>query len=359
MKISDFHYQVPAELIATEALASRSSARLLFYDRASDLINHSTFQNLAQHLPEGSVVVVNNSSVIPARFYGRKKTGGKLEGLFLKRMPEGVSAWIKGKVETGEAFEVEGFGELTVMLRDGKEVRLKCDASRFLNFLKAHGEIPVPPYIVAEREKRGAAHLFSKDSKDYQSIFSQAAKAKENFSVAAPTASLHFDESLLQSLKEKNISIEEITLHVGAGTFAPLEKENVDEHRLHHESVSIDRNVWNRLRQAKKEGRKIVAVGTTAMRSLESAALRSDENFTEDFSTDLFIRPPFRFKMVDALITNFHWPESSLLILVATFLEAQNSGCQAEIRHLWRKIYDEGIAHRYRLFSYGDGMLIL
>lgn len=367
MYLKDFHYDFPLELVAVQSIEPRSAARMMVIDRKGDTAKHSAFRELPNFLNAGDILVVNESTVLPARFYGRRKTGAKLEGLFLEGNGDQVRVWLKGKVKEGEAIEIDGYGEVIVSKRFEKDAFFNCKAVDFVKFLKIKGLMPLPPYIRNEREARGLNSESPSDSQVYQTVFANDdvdSKDGQQYSVASPTASLHFDSELVASLQAKGIEIEKISLYVGEGTFAPVMVENLNDHKMHTEHCEINSDVWSRLMRAKKEGRRIIAVGTTALRTLESAALRSKKGETlEHFTTDLFIRPPFEFQVASGLITNFHWPDSTLIVLVATFLEAIEAGerglCKSVLHHRWRTYYDLAIRERYRLFSYGDGMLIL
>jgi len=351
VKISDFHYDFPPELVATEP---SKDSRLLMYERAGGKIQHTQFRELSRLLKPSDCLVVNNTKVIPARFFAQKQTGGKLEGLYIKKTNDGVLVWIKGKVKAGEFIEFEDLGSLKIINKEEMRVDIECDSEKFEAFLWKKGLTPVPPYIRQQRERAGLEETLHDDPQNYQTAF---AKDSEFLSVAAPTASLHFDSELLNTLPNELL---EIKLQVGEGTFAPVRVEKLSDHEMHTELVQIEAQVWKRLKEIKKEGRRIIAVGTTAVRSLESAYLREEQGLSiEEFETNLFIKPPFHFRMVDGLITNFHWPDSTLIVLVATFMEAQNSRCLESINHDWKKLYEAAIARNYKLFSYGDASLIL
>jgi S-adenosylmethionine:tRNA ribosyltransferase-isomerase len=304
--------------------------------------------------------VVNESVVLPARFFGRRKTGASLEGLFLEAKEDRVRVWLKGKVNLDEIILIDGFGDVKVISRSEKEAELFCDPASFIHFLKSHGELPIPPYIRNERQARGLKSQLPVDRESYQTVFAKQSDKKivDDYSVASPTASLHFDAELLSALKTKGIQVESISLSVGEGTFAPVMVEDLRNHKMHEEQCSVRPEVWAKIQKTKASGGRVIAVGTTAMRTLESAARRDAENLI-DFETSLYICPPFEFKVVDGLITNFHWPDSTLIVLVATFLESQGGLCKSVLHHRWRTYYDIAIRERYRLFSYGDGMLIL
>jgi S-adenosylmethionine:tRNA ribosyltransferase-isomerase len=357
MKLSEFSFNVPNRLIALEPSQPRSAAKMLVYNRSSLERVHSSFADLPIFLKPGDLLVFNDTFVIPARFFGKKSTGGNFEGLLLQTPPGEAVVWIRGRVNYGDSILIYGFRPVEVRAKDGKRVTLSCERDELVEHLKKTGSIPVPPYIVAERERRSEPASKVEDVSNYQSIF---AEEKTGYSVAAPTASLHFDSSLRVALAQHGIETCTITLHVGEGTFAPVEVENIERHRMHREEVHIAEDTWKKIRDTKSRGGRVIAVGTTVCRSLEAASRR--EKCGESigaFATDLFIRPPFGFEVVDGLVTNFHWPDSTLIVLVATFLEAMRGECVLIRNHLWRQLYQEAIESNYRLFSYGDGMLIL
>lgn len=345
--LSEFDFTFDERLIGTKPAEPPRSARMLVFERSTGYMQHERFEALPNYLKEGDCLVVNESYVLPARFKGRKTTGGAIEGLFLSADRDEVRVWLKGRLHEGENIMIDGFGSVNVKTRDEVRATLSCDASAFIRFLKKEGLPPLPPYILKEREASGLQVESHLDSRDYQSIF---ATESARYSVAAPTASLHFDETLLRSLEARGISLHRLRLHVNEGTFEPIRTSSVEDHVMHSEWAEISASTWSDLNRVKQEGRRVVAVGTTVVRALESAYLRhmSGQDISL-FSTDLFIRPPYVFGMIDALVTNFHWPRSSLLLMVAAFMGDRNS---------WRHVYDEALREEYRLFSFGDGMLI-
>ncbi len=357
MKISDFHYEVPPEQIALEPITPRSMAKLLVYSRKAKEKEDSSFKNLASFLKKGDLLVFNTSYVVPARFTASKLSGAKLEGLLVQSKENETRVWIRGRVSEGEEIQVDWLGKVRVLEKNGKEAVLQIARPLFIQFLKTNGLIPIPPYIRAERERQDWQSQTPSDSTDYQTVFAEESRG---VSVAAPTASLHFDQDLLDDLEQKGIERAEIFLHIGEGTFAPVEAEDLTQHQMHFEEVQITTKAWKKIELAKQEGRRVIAVGTTALRALESAWLRGEKNESlEYFKTDLFVKPPYRFNIVDGLITNFHWPDSTLMVLMATFLEAIGNQCGPNLKHEWRKLYEHAISLKYRFFSYGDGMLIL
>lgn len=358
LRPKDFDYAFDKSLVATHPVEPRSSAKLLVVSTKASNFLHSHFSELPKVLKKGDVLVVNTSRVIPARFYAHRLTGAKLEGLFLEPAPGGVRVWLKGKALENELIEIEGFGSVWILKRDDKAAILGVNPEEFSDYLWKRGSIPVPPYIEQARTEQGLSKSLESDRSDYQSVFSLRSPSESSrVSVAAPTASLHFDEDLLERLKQAGVRILPLKLYVSAGTFEPLvDDQPLDDQVLHSELVDIPEETWAGIQQAQVDGCRIIPVGTTSLRAIESACLKG----SLQFETNLFVKPPFKFQVASGLITNFHWPKSSLLTLVATFLEAQGDGsCASSLRGLWNAVYQEALAHRYRLFSYGDGMLIL
>ncbi len=334
MQRSEFHYDLPSELIAQQPLPARTASRLLVLDGAS--MQDRRFADLPDLLRDGDLLVMNDTRVIRARLRGHKPTGGKVEVL-LERVTgtRTATAQIKASRSPGDGTELRlaNGASARVLGRQGPLFRLEFNAD-ITALLGAHGEVPLPPYIDRSAEPEDRAR--------YQTVY-----ARQDGSVAAPTAGLHFDTGLLQALQERGVLTEFLTLHVGIGTFAPVRTRRVEDHRLHSEWCRITSAVCQRVDQTRERGGRIVAVGTTTVRALESAAM-DGEMKPFDGETSLFIRPGFRFRVVDALITNFHLPESSLLMLVCAF--AGRDRVLAAYRH--------AVARRYRFFSYGDAMLI-
>ncbi len=334
MKLSDFDYELPEELIAKYPVVPRHAARLMVLNRKDKSIKHDTFINLPNYLEEGDLLVFNNTKVLPARLYGRKPTGGKVEIVLTDYIkPDEWKALVGGKkirpgliVEIAPDFHIEILEHI-----EGGTFRVKLLGKEPLKLLDKYGQIPIPPYLKREEEPI--------DREYYQTIF-----AKEKGAVAAPTASLHFSEELMERLKEKGINFAFITLHVSYGTFKPVKSENIEEHRVDPEYVKIPKETVQKIKETKERGKKVVAVGTTVVRALETSPYEPFEGWTE-----LYIYPGYKFKVVDAMITNFHLPRSSLLILVSAFAG----------REFILKAYREAVQKRYRFYSYGDGMLIL
>jgi len=356
MQVSDFNYEYPEALVATESAQPPSSARLLVYDRKQERREHTRFSEILSWLSPRDLIVVNNTCVLPARFKAKKNSGAQWEGLFLEPTEGGVRVWIQGKAREGDWIEFPHLRCLQVLQRREREAFLDCPAEEFINYLKNYGEAALPPYIRKSRKIRGEDEEQEKDEENYQTLFAREA---ERYSVAAPTASLHFDRDLLAALAQKSIPLASVTLHVGEGTFAPMEISEVEKHQMHSEWIEVSGETWAKIKRTKKEGGRVVAVGTTVVRTLESLARQEAPRLGRLFQTDLFIHPPYSFRIVDALVTNFHLPKTSLLLLIASFLEPEFQGHPGAFQHRWKNLYQEGIEKNYRLFSFGDAMLIL
>lgn len=340
MKKEDFYFDLPEELIAQKPIENRESSRLLVLDKITGKTENRFFSDIINYLNKGDCLVLNNTRVIPARLFGhRKDTGSSVEFLLLKRIDKNnwetlVKPGKKAKIGTEFDF---GNGTMT-----GKIVDIQDGGTRIINFeyvgifeeiLDKLGEMPLPPYIKTKL----------KDKERYQTVY-----AKKEGSAAAPTAGLHFTESLLKKIEEKGVNIAYITLHVGLGTFRPVKVTNIEEHDMHSEYYEIDDKTALLINDTKKQGGKIIAVGTTSVRTLESAS--SDEGILEAKKgwTNIFIYPGYRFKVVDRLITNFHLPESTLIMLVSALAGRENV----------LKAYEEAIKLKYRFFSFGDAMFV-
>ena len=334
MKKSDFNYQLPNELIARYPLEHRTDSRLLVVNDEQLIDQH--FTDLPGLLKAGDLLVFNNTRVIAARLYGHKKTGGKLE-ILLERVigDKAALAHVRNSksLKIGATILLDGGYHCTVESRVGDLLELTFVDS-IHTVLESVGHMPLPPYIDREDE--------SLDLERYQTVFSETPGA-----VAAPTAGLHFDEALLDKISTMNVDFAHVTLHVGSGTFQPVREENLDDHIMHKEWLTVDQSVIDKVNKTKQAGGRVIAVGTTAMRSLESAAKDGKlKPFTGD--TDLFITPGYQFNVVDAMVTNFHLPESTLLMLVSAF-----SGYERI-----KEVYEHAINQRYRFFSYGDAMFL-
>jgi S-adenosylmethionine:tRNA ribosyltransferase-isomerase len=349
VQTSDFDYTLPHELIAQVPELRRDQSRLLVVDRGAKIISHRHFYDLPSCLKAGDVLVLNNSKVIPARLRARnRETGGKFEVLLLEEVANN-DWWAMMKpgkrARRGTSLEVQdragnssGFAAIVRDLNEEGHRRLLFSGrGDILEALEELGEMPLPPYIVRKEQNLS-------DSEQYQTIYAQAPG-----SVAAPTAGLHFTTDLLANVREKGVKVCFVTLHVGLGTFSPIKSDDLGGHVMHYESYEIPAETAGAIREAKKSGRRVIAVGTTTMRVLESGSAAGRGR------TNLFIRPPYQFKVVDALVTNFHLPRSTLLVLVSAFAAPGSE----EGRELILRAYREAIAERYRFFSYGDAMLIV
>lgn len=341
MEVKDFDYELPQELIAQDPLEDRSSSRLMHVDRKTGEVSHHVFRDVLRFLKPGDCLVMNNTKVIPARLYGtREDTGASIELLLLKRMEN--DTW-ETLVKPGKKCRLGArfvFGE--GLLR-GEIIEVKEDGNRLIHFeyegifeeiLDKLGQMPLPPYITHEL----------KDKNRYQTVY-----AKHEGSAAAPTAGLHFTKELLEQLHEAGIKTAEVTLHVGLGTFRPVKVENVLEHHMHSEFYMINEEAAETINQTRAEGGRIICVGTTSCRTLESAAAEDGSIKACSGWTEIFIYPGYRFKIMDGLITNFHLPKSTLLMLVSAFAG----------REPMLAAYEEAVKERYRFFSFGDAMIIL
>ncbi len=341
-RLETYDYALPEDLIAQYPPKERTESRLLVLKRKEkEIIHHAKFSSIVRYFKPGDILVVNDSRVFPARLYGRKETGGRVEILLLRLPEEGkpVPALYRGKrLRPGARliFSQELAGKVVEKLEDGKVLLLLEAQKDLLKTIEEVGRVPLPPYI---KRPDQVEDLFR-----YQTVY-----ARRLGSVAAPTAGFHFSAELLTKLKQKGVRILSITLHVGYGTFAPVKVEDIREHRIHEEYVEISPEVARSINKAKAEGREVFAVGTTTLRALEFAALNTGQVEAISAWCDLYIYPGFQFKVVDHLITNFHLPKSSLYILVVAFAGLENI----------KRAYQEAIEKRYRFFSYGDAMLIL
>lgn len=343
MQLSDFDYELPKELIAQSALPKRSDARLLVLDRRKHDFEHRKFKDIAQFLEKGDVLVLNDTKVIPARLFGKKKTGGRIEVLLLKQTDNVWETLIRPsrRVREGEKLEFEGVSA-QVLDSPGKETgirHLQFDFKGDLSpILERIGHMPLPPYI--DRED------LPMDRELYQTVFARVPGA-----VASPTAGLHFDEKLLRAIEAKGVEVLFVTLHVSYGTFRSVIAENLANHKMYEEYFEISDETAERINFAKSDGRRIIACGTTVVRALESAVVNPLPAEVEAKATEtrLFIYPPYEFKIVDALITNFHLPRTTLLMLVSAFAGHE----------FLMNAYQEAIREKYRFYSYGDATFII
>lgn len=337
MMRADFHYDLPAQLIAQRPLPARGDSRLLALDGATGALRDLGFRDLGGLLRPGDLLVFNNTRVIPARLFGRKDSGGRVE-LLIERLTGARAALAHVRASkaprVGTRIQLAGGEALEVRGREDDLYALEAVDADLTDLLERHGHVPLPPYI--ERADDAA------DAERYQTVFARHAGA-----VAAPTAGLHFDTALLEQLTARGIDFAELTLHVGAGTFQPVREEQLDRHRMHAEWLEVGAELVAAVERARARGARVVAVGTTSVRALESAAAQGElAPFRGD--SRLFIRPGYRFRVVDALVTNFHLPESTLLMLVSAF--AGHGHIMAAYRH--------AVAQGYRFFSYGDAMFL-
>ena len=338
MKTSDFDYILPPERIAQTPVEPRHASRLLVMPRAGGALEHTTFWNIDSYLKAGDVLVINQTRVIPARLHARKATGGRVELLLLRQIEQGVWEALVGgkKMSAGTRVKVESGPEVEVMeVLDGSR-RIIRFTEPIEPFLPLAGEMPLPPYI----------HERLSNPERYQTVYSQVTG-----SAAAPTAGLHFTPELMDKLRMMGVVFAAVTLHVGLDTFAPVTEEHPEEHVIHTEWCEMSADTAAIINQAKAEGRRVIAVGTTSVRTLESAArIAPAGQWVAPLSgpTDLFILPGFQFKVVDAVITNFHLPKSSLIMLVSAFAS----------RELVLATYAEAVRLSYRFYSFGDAMLI-
>ena len=340
MKVSDFDYELPEELIAQTPIEKRDESRLMVLDREKQTIEHRKFKNIIEYLKPGDVLVRNNTKVIPARIYGKKETGANVEFLLLNNIEGDIWECI---VRPGNKLHIGTnviFGDgllkaeiLEIMEGGTRKVKFYYDGI-FNEILDKIGLMPLPPYI----------HEELKEKDRYQTVY-----AKYEGSAAAPTAGLHFTEELFEDLRKKGVEIANVTLHVGIGTFRPVKEENVEEHKMHTEHFYIKKEDVEKINNAKKEGRRVIAVGTTSCRVLESIA--DEQGFVKETEEDtgIFIYPGYKFKCIDGLITNFHLPQSTLLMLVSALAG----------KDYIMRAYKEAVKEKYRFFSFGDAMVII
>ena len=338
--LSDYDYFLPEELIGQKPREPRDSAKLMLIDRKIGSIEHKNFYNIIDYLQKGDVLVRNATKVIPARIFGHKDTGGVLEILLIKRIT--LDTWecllkpakklkLGQKLYIGENKEL--IAELLEIKEDGNRILKFYHEGSFEEILDKLGSMPLPPYITRKLENKDR----------YQTVYAQRGE-----SVAAPTAGLHFTEELLKKILDKGVEIVDVFLEVGLGTFRPVQTENVLEHKMHEESFEISEKIAKIINEAKTEGRRIISVGTTATRALESSVDENGKLIAQKKDTGIFIYPGYKFKIVDALITNFHLPKSTLLMLVSAFYD----------REKMLEIYNLAVKEKYHFFSFGDSMFI-
>lgn len=340
MDVKDFDYDLPEELIAQDPLEDRSSSRLMVLDKKSGEIKHTVFKHIIDRLCPGDCLVINNTKVIPARLMGTKRdTGAAIEVLLLKRKENNIwETLVKPGKKAKPGTEIV-FGD---GLLSGTVLEVVEEGNRLIQFrfegifeeiLDQLGQMPLPPYITHQLQ----------DKNRYQTVY-----AKHEGSAAAPTAGLHFTQELLEQIRNKGVDIAEVTLHVGLGTFRPVKVENVQDHHMHSEFYCIDEDAAEKVNRAKRSGRRVIAVGTTSCRTLESAGAQDGSIRACSGWTEIFIYPGYQFKVVDALITNFHLPQSTLIMLVSAL---------AGREHVLAA-YEEAVRQKYRFFSFGDAMFI-
>jgi S-adenosylmethionine:tRNA ribosyltransferase-isomerase len=339
MQLSEFDFPFNPRLVAQQPIIPRDRARLLLLDRKTDQLTHHHVSDLPALLEPGDLLVVNDTKVLAARVSGTKRPTGKpVEVLFVRDL--GDSVWeimVRGAFHVGQVIEFDGQSRATILKRDAEGTRVKMDSSvPVAQLLRARGVMPLPPYI-----KRPSTQ---EDHHWYQTPF-----AKIEGAIAAPTAGLHFTSELLSRLDASALRIATVTLHVGPGTFKPVETERIEDHRMGEEVFEVTEETAEAIVQTKQAGRRVVAVGTTVVRTLETVARECGRVVSRSGESRLFITPGFQFKVVDALMTNFHLPRTTLLMLVSAFAGAK----------LLRRTYEEAIRERYRFYSYGDAMLIL
>ncbi|MBQ6626533.1 MAG: tRNA preQ1(34) S-adenosylmethionine ribosyltransferase-isomerase QueA [Ruminococcus sp.] len=343
MKTVDFYYDLPEELIAQTPLEPRDSSRMLVLSKGSGEIDHKHFYNIIDHLNEGDCLILNDSRVLPARIFGIKdETGASVEFLLLRQIENNTWETLAKpgkKAKPGAKFTF-GEGIMTATVKDVTEegnriVEFSCNENdNIYSALDKIGQMPLPPYITEKL----------KDKERYQTVYSN-----EVGSAAAPTAGLHFTKELLQKIKDKGVNIGYVTLHVGLGTFRPVKVEEITDHKMHSEHYEIPKETAQLIKETKENGKRVIAVGTTSCRTLESVATKYGEICDCEGFTDIFIYPGYKFKVLDGLVTNFHLPESTLIMLVSAFCGYENT----------MNAYKIAVDEKYRFFSFGDSMIIL
>ncbi len=341
MKRQDFYYELPEELIAQDPLADRESSRLLVLDRESGVISHRIFREITEYLREGDCLVINDTRVLPARLIGsREGTNGKIEILLLKRKENNIWETLvkpgkKAKVGTRIVFG-DGLltGEVVDVVEEGNRLIQFTYEGIFEEILDQLGQMPLPPYITHQL----------KDQNRYQTVY-----AEHTGSAAAPTAGLHFTSGLLEKIEGMGVEIAKVTLHVGLGTFRPVKVDEITDHHMHSEFYQIDEEAAAKINRAKENGKRVICVGTTSCRTVESAADENGRLQACSGWTEIFIYPGYRFKVLDCLITNFHLPESTLIMLVSALAG----------RETVLAAYEEAVREKYRFFSFGDAMLVV
>lgn len=341
MKLSDFNFDLPEHLIAKHPAEQRTQSRLLHLNGNSGELAHKKFIDILDLVKAGDLLVFNNTRVIPARLHGNKASGGKVEVLIERILNDGTAmAHIRSSKspKSGAILTMEGGLQIEMLGRDSALFHLKfLTESNVFELLEEFGHMPLPPYIDRPDDEA--------DKERYQTVYNEKPGA-----VAAPTAGLHFDDDILAKLKAKGVELAFVTLHVGAGTFQPVRVDNIEEHQMHAEYAEVSQEVADKVIATKQSGGRVIAVGTTSVRSIESAAKASSEKLISEFMSDtnIFIYPGYEFKVIDAMLTNFHLPESTLMMLISAFAGRDNV----------MNAYAQAIQEQYRFFSYGDAMFI-
>jgi len=343
LKLQDFDFNLPQNLIAQEQASPRDACRLMVVDRNKKVIKYDKFYNIYKYLEPGDVLVLNNSKVIPARLWGKKISGGKVEILLLRQVGKDCWEGLVGSVPLAKQTGLEIFfskklrGRIIERKTDIAVIKFNLSGEKLTKEIFRIGEMPTPPYIKVKSEKLKVKNW-------YQTVY-----AKYFGSVAAPTAGMHFTKRLLQKIKKSGVKIEYITLHVGLGTFQPVKEEDITKHKMHSEFFELNKKTADALNEAKKSDKKIIACGTTSTRVLECLTDKNGVIKAKNGNTDIFIYPGYKFKFVDHLITNFHTPKSTLLMLVSAFADKKTID----------NAYKLAIKKKYRFYSFGDAMLIL
>jgi S-adenosylmethionine:tRNA ribosyltransferase-isomerase len=341
MKLSDFYFDLPEQLIAKHPTEQRTQSRLLHLDGNAGTVSHEKFSDILDLIHPGDLLIFNNTRVIPARLHGTKASGGKVEVLIERILNDGSAmAHIRSSKspKSGAILTMEGGLQVEMLGRDNALFHIKfLSEENVFDLLEKFGHMPLPPYI--DRPDDDA------DKERYQTVYNKTPGA-----VAAPTAGLHFDDEILNRIKAKGVDLAFVTLHVGAGTFQPVRVDNIKEHQMHTEYAEVSQEVVNKVLATKKAGGRVIAVGTTSVRSIESAAQASADGIISEFMSDtnIFIYPGYEFKLIDAMLTNFHLPESTLMMLISAFAGRDNV----------MNAYAQAIDQEYRFFSYGDAMFI-
>lgn len=345
MKLTDFDFELPDKLIAKYPAAQRTSSRMLTLDGVTGDVTHAKFTDIVDLVEQGDLLVFNNTRVIPARLFGQKETGGKVEVMLERVLSDNTAlAHIRASKspKEGSRLTLEGNVSVNVLGRKDALFHIEFDVSShgqksIFDLLEQYGHMPLPPYIDRPDE--------DSDKERYQTVYNEKPGA-----VAAPTAGLHFDDNILQKLKDKGVNTAFVTLHVGAGTFSPVRVDNIEDHQMHAEYAEVTDEVVALVKQTKANGKRVIAIGTTSVRSLESAAQAAKDDVIDTFLSDtsIFIYPGFTFKVVDCMLTNFHLPQSTLMMLISAFAT----------RDYVMAAYQRAIEQEYRFFSYGDAMFI-